>query len=651
MPTLKAAIAIRDEFSATLNKFDRMITTDAQKMTGLDAAIKEVTASQQKMKSAMNQTIAGSNSLTGSIRGLVGAYAGLQGVKMLGSLSDEYSSINARLGMVSESAADAAANQKAIYEAAERSRGSYRDMASQVSKLALTASKSFNGMDEVVSFAEQLNKQLVIGGASAQEQASAAYQLTQAMQSGRLQGDEYKSIIENAPLLAKSIDDYMRNVKGVTGSMKDWASQSLLTADVIKNAMAASAEETNRRFEQMPMTWGQVVTGIKNKIEKAGYPILRIISMIAQNWSKIEPLVRGAAFAVGIYVAVLGTVKMAHLIATGATTIYTFALKILGKTIGEADLAQSKLNKTLLASPYFWIAAGIGLVVYASYKLLDAQRKNEQALYDIAEAHGIAQDNMLGGMYVAQTVTGKAVGGLYLVGQGFISLGKTIFWVLEGAGETIAVFLDNLTIGFQNTIENSKYVWYEFLGSISSGIAKASDAIGSLTGNKFKSIQFSVAADGFKDKAKEHLPKFKNKRSYSEAWNTAGSKVLDAWSNQTFLDAYNKGARKGDNFSSSLKSSFFGASLGTDWGGKISDIAQNTKDTAKSVGASKNELEWLRKLAAQQAINKFTTAEIKVDMGGVVQNISKEADVDGVVRALERKLTEAMYASAEGVHI
>ena len=87
MPTLKAAIAIRDEFSATLNKFDRMITTDAQKMTGLDAAIKEVTASQQKMKSAMNQTIAGSNSLTGSIRGLVGAYAGLQGVKMLGSLS------------------------------------------------------------------------------------------------------------------------------------------------------------------------------------------------------------------------------------------------------------------------------------------------------------------------------------------------------------------------------------------------------------------------------------------------------------------------------------------------------------------------------------------------------------------------------------
>jgi tape measure domain-containing protein len=155
--------------------------------------------------------------------------------------------------------------------AAERSRGEYQTTADTVAKLGVPAKSAFNNTSEMVDFAEQLNKQFVIGGASVQEQTNATYQLTQAMAAGRLQGDEFRSIMENAPMLAQAIASYMGKT---TGELREMSSQGVITSDVIKNALFSAADETNAKFEQMPKTIGQVWTSVKNQALKAFQPIL-----------------------------------------------------------------------------------------------------------------------------------------------------------------------------------------------------------------------------------------------------------------------------------------------------------------------------------------------------------------------------------------
>lgn len=182
---------------------------------------------------------------------------------------------------------------KKIYASAMRARAFYTDTAATISKLGLLAGDAFNSNDEMIAFTELMNKNFTIGGASTQEQSSAMYQLTQAMASGRLQGDEYRSIIENAPLLAKAIEDYMRNVQGAEGAMKDWSSEGLLTADVIKAALFSTADEVEERFAKMPMTWGQVWTMASNIAIRALNPLLSAINWVANNISVIGPAVLG----------------------------------------------------------------------------------------------------------------------------------------------------------------------------------------------------------------------------------------------------------------------------------------------------------------------------------------------------------------------
>lgn len=176
---------------------------------------------------------------------------------------------------------------------AQRSRAAYRDTAATIAKLGLNAGDAFSGNDEMIRFTELMNKNFVIGGASAQEQTAAMSQLTQAMSSGRLQGDEYRSIIENAPLLAGAIEAYMRNVQGAEGSMKDWASEGLLTASVTKNALFSSADEVEARFGDMPKTWGQIWNEFSNQALEAFRPVLDRIYEIG-NSERFQSFMNGA---------------------------------------------------------------------------------------------------------------------------------------------------------------------------------------------------------------------------------------------------------------------------------------------------------------------------------------------------------------------
>lgn len=309
----------------------------------IDRAIDRARQSQDEF----NRSVSGGNSAAQLLKRTLGQIGTLLGVKKIIGIADEFTQAKARLDLMNDGLQTTEELQNKIFQSAQRSRAAYADTVSTVSKLGILAGKAFSSNDEMIAFAELMNKNFIVGGSSQTEQAAAMYQLTQAMAAGKLQGDEYRSIIENAPLLAKAIEDYMINVQGAEGSMKEWASKGLLTANVIKNALFGSARDIEERFSSMPMTWGQVWTTATNRILVASQPLLTAISLIAQNWERIEPIVVGLTAAVAAYAIGLGIVATAHWIATGAAQAFFVAL---------------------MKNPLFWVALAIGVVIAMLYK-------------------------------------------------------------------------------------------------------------------------------------------------------------------------------------------------------------------------------------------------------------------------------------------
>lgn len=219
------------------------------------------------------------------------AAAAVAGISMMGmalkevattaaQTADRLTSIRSRLNLVNDGTQTTADLMNKIYDAAQRTRGGYDDMADSVAKLNMLAKDAFSSNDEAIEFVEQMNKQFKISGASIQESSAAMYQLTQAMAAGKLQGDEFHSIMENAPMLAQSIAKEM----GMTvGELKNVSSEGMITADVIKNALFSSAEETNAKFAEMPMTFAEVGQSIQNEAIMAFQPVLEQLSSITAD--------------------------------------------------------------------------------------------------------------------------------------------------------------------------------------------------------------------------------------------------------------------------------------------------------------------------------------------------------------------------------
>lgn len=263
------------------------------------------------------------NGLTGSVSRLAGAFLGMQSVKWLVNTSDQLTQTNARLKLMTGSAEAAAEANDQIYAAAMRSRGAYADMADTVAKLGTLAPNAFTDNGEIIAFAEQLQKQMALSGTSTQGAQAAMLQLTQGLASGVLRGEELNSILEQTPMIAQTIAEYM----GVTtGEMRELASQGAVTAEVVKNAMLDAAEETNAAFEQMPMTWSQVWTQFQNIALRALNPILTGINWLANNIEIIGPIVLGVGAAFGVFMVAANWTN----ICTAATTALTTAQTMLG---------------------------------------------------------------------------------------------------------------------------------------------------------------------------------------------------------------------------------------------------------------------------------------------------------------------------------
>lgn len=314
-------------------------------MEQTNALLTQIIQKQQQHTKKTEETQSSWSKLVNTIRSAAVVAGGVALVKNIMAAADQQSTLNARLSMMTDSLEESAALQDRIYQAAQRSRGSYNNTADMVGKFGTLAPDAFNNNAEIVDFAEQINKHIALSGASGSAADGAILQLTQALGSGVLRGEELNSVLEQTPTIAQAIAEYM----GMSvGEMRELASDGAITADVVKNALLATAEETNARFEQMPMTFAQLWTSGLNAVQQAAMPVLQAIAkgatMIRDNWSTIAPVLAGVAAAAGV-------VAIALAAQAAATWI--------------AKAANDGLVASLLANPLTWIAVLIGVVVAA----------------------------------------------------------------------------------------------------------------------------------------------------------------------------------------------------------------------------------------------------------------------------------------------
>ena len=413
MAQIREELILVDKFTAAFTSY--------LKNTGRAAQATELAKrNTQQFGESQKRTAASTDALTSKIRSLVGAYAGLQGLKSLFSLSDQMASTTARLDMMNDGLQTTAELNRMIFDSAQRSRGAYQATADMVAKFGNLAGEAFGSTAEIVAFAEQINKQMTLSGASNTAKDAAMLQLTQAMSSGVLRGEELNSILEQTPTIAKTIAEYM----GVTtGQMREMASEGAITAEVVKNAMFAAADETNAKFAEMPMTWGQVWTQFENIATMAIQPVLDGINWLANNMETLEPIFAGVAAGAIALAAGLAIQAAATWIATGAAKAFF---------------------TTLLTNPLTWIVVVIGVLVALIYKWVQS----------------------VGGLRIAwQIVVDKVLYGWDTLKAGFF---MGVYWVQDLLDQMSLKFM-SISISIQNFMGDMKVGVLNILQSMVNG--------------------------------------------------------------------------------------------------------------------------------------------------------------------------------------
>lgn len=624
--------------------------------------------------------------LLGKVKGIVATLAAGAGAKALLGLSDKLTSTTARLSFLVDDGGSVDELEQKIMASAQRSRAAYLDTASAIASMGANAGRAFESNDELIAFMEQVNKQFVIGGATAEGQSAAMLQLTQAMAAGALRGEELNSILENAPGIARAIESYM----GVAeGSIKSYAEEGLITADVVKNALLSVADETNAKFESMPMTWAQICTKMQNTALAAFEPVLTRLNQVANsaqfntvidgainglamlasvatgvldllingaafvvdNWSWISPIVYGLVAAFIAYNAVALITNGINAAMALAEGVKAAALMMSTGATFAQTAAQYGLNAALLACPITWIVVLVIALVAAIYAACSA----------IAKFTGIANSGF-----------GVICGGINVVVQFFVNLGLTIANIALGIWNALGACAQNIGIAFSNVISGVQAWFYNLLSTALTVVAGICEALNKLPFVEFDYSGITNAASDYAAKAAEASGNIQDFVSVGDAFNE-GMSTFDTWQDGWVGDAFNAGANWGDGVASGISDAvggLFDMDLGaaTDYGAgglgtggygdfAMDDLLGNTGQTAANTGAaadalstSTEELEYLRDIAERDAINRFTTAEVRIDMTGMTNRIEGGADLDGVISTLTDGFTEALLTAAEGVH-
>ena len=641
--------------------------------------IQNNTKEQEQFNQSLHNGINDSNRLADSIRGFIGAYATIQTAKNVLGASDEIVQTTSRLNMMNDGLQSTQDLFNMVYVAANDARGSLSDMASVVARFGNNAKDAFSSSAEVVQFANLIQKQMTIAGASTQEAANAELQLSQTLGSGVLRGDELNSIFEQAPNLIQNIADYL---DVPIGKIRTMAADGELSADVVKAAVFAAADDINANFESMPMTWGQMWTKFQNDATMAFQPVLQrlndlantdgfqifatnavndlavvagvtldifegignVASFVSDNWGTIEPIVYGVAAALAVYAAYIGIVNAVELVSNGikiaaclASYAHAAATGTEASATAVATATQYGFNTALLACPITWIVVAIMAAVVAVIALAN---------------------HFSGAGHVAQSTFGAICGGVMVVITFFKNLGLAVANIALGIWDALGACANNIGVAFNNTISNVQSWWYNLLSTVLSVVAGICEALNKLPFVEFDYSGIVNAADDYAAKSAEAANNKDEYTSVSDAFNDG----MGTFQYDSYSDAYASGAVWGDGVTDKVKNTFSSKATSipsaNDYANALANsqmatdtanTAKNTAKSASSLSASSEDLKYLRDIADREYVNKFTTAEIKVSM--INQNkINSNMDLDGVAEHLRSKIEEEMNAAAEGEH-
>lgn len=692
---LNQAIQEQNSLNQAMQNMDVSAANDAylrlsQTVGNTERYIRDNVDEQGRFNQEISAGTQQANELTNTIKRAVAAYVSIQSVGKALNISDELVQTTSRLNMMNDGVQTTAELVNMVYAAAQDARGSFSQMADVVARFGNNAKDAFSSSEEVVAFADLIQKQMTIAGASTQEAANAELQLSQALGSGVLRGDELNSIFEQAPNLIQNIADYL---DVPIGKIREMAADGELSADVVKAAIFSAADDINSKFNEMPMTWGQMWQSMQNTALIAFQPVLQRLNdlanseafqtfiqgaieamatlanivlnifelvgtvggFIADNWSVISPIIYGVIGALAVYAAYLGIVKGIEIASAAATAIHSVAMSakigvmaaLTGQTMA-ATAAQMGYNGALYACPVVWIIMLLIALIAIIFAVCNA----------IAKMTGVANSGF-----------GVITGGVNVMIQFFKNLGLTVANIALGIGNAIAALASNMMTAFHNAICSVQSWFYNLLSTALSVIEGICAALNKLPFVEFDYSGISSAADDYAAKASEAAGNKEDYQSISDAFNE-GFTTFDAFQDGWASDAFNAGAAWGDgvadkvsNFSLSdvfgqtdipnvgdYTSGFSDAIANSGVGDGIGNIDDNTGKIKDSLDITEEDLKYLRDIAEQEAINRFTTAEINVDMSGMQNTVNSGDDIDGFMTKLTDSVNEAVDNMTEGVH-
>lgn len=691
---LNQAVQDQEDLNRAMERMDVSAANEAylrlsNTVSNTERYIRDNTDEQGRFNRAIDEGAQGAGDLMNMIKGAVAAYASVQTIGKVMDLSDQLTSTTARINLMNDGLQSTQDLQNMIYLSAERSRGAYQTTADAVSKLGLMAGDAFSSSEEIIAFTEQLNKQFTIAGTEAAGIEAAMLQLTQAMGSGVLRGEEYNSILEQAPNIIQAIADYMEVPKG---QLKDMAAEGEITAEIVKNAMFAAADETNAKFEAMPKTFSQIWTSFQNTALMAFQPVLQRLNdvanseafqtfingaiealsmvagivveifnliasvgtMIADNWSWLSPIIYGVAAALLVYYGRLMLVRGAELALAAVQGVVAVAKGILaaatmlvtGATWAQTT-AQYGLNAAMYACPIVWIIILIIALIALFYAAVAAVNK--------FAGTSVSATGIICGVFM---VAAAFIGNLFVALINFVI---DIFVVLWNFIAAFANFFGNV---FNDPVGAIARLFFDLVDTVLSLLQSLASAIDTIFGSNL-----AGAVQGWRDslggwvdstfgQGEEVMAKLNaedlhlDRFEYSSAWDAGysfGEGIDESIANfdpSSLFDTNVPGA--GDYADLSGYGSDLGGLGGI--GSGVDDIAGNTGAIADSMDITEEDLKYLRDIAEQEAVNRFTTAEISVDMSGMQNNISNGMDLDGVISGLTEGVNEAIDSMAEGVH-
>lgn len=691
---LNQAVQNQEDLNRAMERMDVSAANEAylrlsSTVSNTERYIRDNTDEQGRFNHAIDEGTQGAGDLMDMIKGAVAAYASVQTIGKVMDLSDQLTSTTARLNLMNDGLQTTQDLQNMIYLSAERSRGAYQATADAVSKLGLMAGDAFSSSEEIIAFTEQLNKQFTIAGTETAGIEAAMLQLTQAMGSGVLRGEEYNSILEQAPNIIQAIADYMEVPKG---QLKDMAAEGEITAEIVKNAMFAAADETNAKFEAMPKTFSQIWTSFQNTALMAFQPVLQRLNdvanseafqtfingaiealsmvagivveifnliasvgtMIADNWSWLSPIIYGVAAALLVYYGRLMLVRGAELALAAVQGVVAVAKGILaaatmlvtGATWAQTT-AQYGLNAAMYACPIVWIIILIIALIALFYAAVAAVNK--------FAGTSVSATGIICGVFM---VAAAFIGNLFVALINFVI---DIFVVLWNFIAAFANFFGNV---FNDPVGAIARLFFDLVDTVLSLLQSLASAIDTIFGSNL-----AGAVQGWRDslggwvdstfgQGEEIMAKLNaedlhlDRFEYSSAWDAGysfGEGIDESIANfdpSSLFDTNVPGA--GDYADLSNYGSDLGGLGGI--GSGVDDIAGNTGAIADSMDITEEDLKYLRDIAEQEAVNRFTTAEISVDMSGMQNNISNGMDLDGVISGLTEGVNEAIDSMAEGVH-